>query len=722
MNNKIEAHERSIADVFGDFYEFEIPPYQRPYAWTDDQAEVLLADLLDAMDNWQASGGLYFLGSVVLVKSPNQAQSKVIDGQQRLTTLTILLSILRDLTTNTEKKLKREAYVYQKADPDRGLSERYRLLLRERERPFFRKYIQEAGATNHLPDINTLEGSQKLIAENAWLLRSLLDTLPESRRDDLIAFMLQHCYMVVVAVPTAEAARRIFTVLNARGLDLTPTDILKADLLERAKKHREDELAERWEDVERRIGRERMVELFGHIRMIHEREKPRQALEVGFGKFVTVFSSSADAFVSDILEPLANAYHLLTKPEKVAERFGTEAEKAVRSLNRIDSKDWIPPALLRIWRSDIGSGVDIGNFIVDLERLAYFLFVTRAGVNERMARFSAVMDEFEPRPDHGLPVVGLDLDENEQRQFISVLSGELYQVTRVCRPVLHRLDEALSTRGATYGDFVSIEHVMPQTVDAGSEWASLFPDDELRREWTHRIANLVLLTTRVNIRASNWDFERKKKEYFCSEDGSSPFVITQGVLRAEKWTPEHLHERQCVLIAKLCQIWRLDLALVDPQLPLVAVPKVARRQPDKRIMKAKRDKIVKALSRREGLTLVVNQQVRCQSDDDHFRAVILASSRNMSSKRTELYWYAYSEASRSFLSVPRSFLVLGCMDTDTAYSLPFKELERILPDLHRTADRHWHITLHESEHGGLDLVTPRGPRFLLSKFEFGLEE
>ena len=50
------------------------------------------------------------------------------------------------------------------------------------------------------------------------------------------------------------------------------------------------------------------------------------------------------------------------------------------------------------------------------------------------------------------------------------------------------------------------------------------------------------------------------------------------------------------------------------------------------------------------------------------------------------------------------------------------EMERILPHLHRTADRHWHITLHESECGGLDLVTPRGPRFSLSKFEFGIEE
>jgi len=92
MTTKIEAHERNIGDIFSDLYQFEIPPYQRPYAWEEEQARELLNDLLDAMDNRDASGGLYFLGSIVLVKIPTEARARVIDGQQRLTTLTILLS------------------------------------------------------------------------------------------------------------------------------------------------------------------------------------------------------------------------------------------------------------------------------------------------------------------------------------------------------------------------------------------------------------------------------------------------------------------------------------------------------------------------------------------------------------------------------------------------------------------------------------------------------
>jgi hypothetical protein len=434
------------------------------------------------MDNGDVSGGLYFLGSIVLVKLPAEANARVIDGQQRLTTLTILLSVLRDLTTDLERKIERRSYVYQKASPDKGLKDRYRIFLRERDRPFFLKYVQAPGATDNLPDATKLEGSQKRIAENTKVLRNQLEEMPEERRNALIAFIIQHCYLVVVAVPTAEAARRIFTVLNARGLDLTPTDILKADLLERAGAAIEASLANRWEQVEQALGRERMVELFGHIRMIYERDKPRLALEPGFRKFVPPFSANADAFISNILEPLADAWLLLTDTARVQKHFGNDAARAVRSLDRVDNKDWLPPALLRIWKCQQDENSAIAGFLIELERLAYFLFVTRAGVNDRIARFAAVMDGFELRQGKEKPTVGLNLSDAEQQQFVRVLSGPLYQISRICKPVMQRLDEALSSGGASYDELVSIEHVLPQTVDDGSEWALLFPDEQERSE------------------------------------------------------------------------------------------------------------------------------------------------------------------------------------------------------------------------------------------------
>ncbi|MDQ8732441.1 DUF262 domain-containing HNH endonuclease family protein [Bradyrhizobium sp. LHD-71] len=553
----IEAHERTIGQLFSDSFSFEIPSYQRPYAWEKEQADELLTDLIYAMENSKTSGGMCFLGSIVLIKQPSAPLSKVVDGQQRLTTLTILLSVLRDLTENDEARLSRRNYVFQRANPDNGTEERYRLTLRPKDQPFFSNHIQLPDATNKLPDPSTLTGSHARIIENARHFRTTLSTIPEDRRNALIAFIIQHCFVVAVAVPTPEAARRIFTVLNARGLDLTPTDILKADLLERGAPSQEISLADRWEAVEQRIGRDKMVELFGHIRMMFERDKPRISLEKGFKEFVLPFNEDAERFISNILEPISDAIALLSSNQSVKQRYGVKAATALRSLERIDNKDWLAPALLLMWKAG-DDAAHVSKVLCDLERVAYFLFTTRADVNARIRRFASVMNEIDMPAGQTISAVGLALSRVEQTEFIKALDGSLYTKTRVCKPVLFRLDERLSTGGASYDEQASIEHVLPQTVSSGSEWANLFPDEAERILWTHRIANLVLLTRRINAKASNWDFEQKKINYFATEDGTSPFVVTQGVLRAETWSPEYLKTRQAYLISTLADIWELD--------------------------------------------------------------------------------------------------------------------------------------------------------------------
>jgi len=718
MATSIEAHEKNIRDVFSDAYEFEIPPYQRPYTWERDHARELIVDLLDAMDNQEINGGLYFLGSVVLVKEPGKPVSKVIDGQQRLTTLTILLSVLRDLTTDEEIRIDRRAYIYQKASADRGLKSRHRLSLRDADQPFFFKYVQDIGATNQAADLSKLDGSQRRLAENTELLRSYLKDLPEPRRDDLVGFILQKCYLVVVSVPAADAARRIFTVLNARGMDLTPTDILKAEMIEIGGSDQEQSLSSRWEIVEQRVGRDSMVVLFGHIRMMYERDKPRSSLESGFKNCVPLFSTQPEKFLTDILEPISEVYLRISRDAQVRSLYGSEAARAVRSLHRIDNKDWIPPVLLCLLMPRSADASEVARLLIDLERVAYFMFVTRAGVNERIKRFSEVMDQIDGDPCPAEPRLGLALTDPEQKAFLRSLSGSLYLETKVCRPVLHRLDEALSTRGATYDDSVSIEHVLPQTVDKGSEWANLFPQEQQRTEWTHRLANLVLLTQRVNARASNWSFDRKKKEYFSSSDGSSPFPLTQGVLRTSEWTPQHLEKRQEELLLKLCDVWNLDPIYIEQHTSEVVKEKGRWKFTGADILNAKRIQIRDSISNREGAELE-QKGAQLWSADMGIRAICSISKRYEG--RSTPYWYGYTPEWHAYLAQSsRSFCVFGCVDRERAYAVPAKEMERVLPDLNRSGDRHWHIFLDDNEQEGLDLVLKTGVRVSLNKYELSL--
>lgn len=548
----IKAGQERLSRVFSDEFAFAIPTYQRPYAWEKEQAEALLDDILAALKDAISTKEpvTYFLGSIVLIKQPGSPEAKVVDGQQRLTTLTILLSVLRDLSS-LEVGIKRHAYICEEGDPDKGTKSRYRLTLRKRDEEFFRATVQNKGATNALPGTKGLTDSRLRIVENATLFHDRAKAMTPEARDRLVAFLLQRCYLVVIAVANVDMAHRVFTVLNARGLDLTPADILKADLLDRVAAADEKDYSDSWEAIEEQLGRERFAELFQHIRMIYQREKPRERLEVGFKRFVTDFADHAK-FMKDVLQPLGATFAKLLSPPAFAMLYGDEATKRLRYLSKLDNNDWLPVAL-KFFAQTKPSADDAALFMRRLETLAYFLFVTRADINERIRRYANVLTDLVGGDWKGKSI---ELSKEDKAAFRADLDGPIYQVTRVRLPLLLRLDAELSSGGATYShDIVSVEHVLPQTPGATSQWLKDFPDEAIRDAWTHKLANLMLLTLRKNIQASNWDFPTKKERYFSESGGISPFVITTQVLGEKTWTPQVLELRQKTLLAKLYATW-----------------------------------------------------------------------------------------------------------------------------------------------------------------------
>jgi hypothetical protein len=109
------------------------------------------------------------------------------------------------------------------------------------------------------------------------------------------------------------------------------------------------------------------------------------------------------------------------------------------------------------------------------------------------------------------------------------------------------------------------------------------------------------------------------------------------------------------------------------------------------------------------------------SDDNSLHVVCTVSKRY--SGRAAPYSYGYAAEWREFLwQGQKSFLIFGCVDRDTAYAIPRAEVEKVLADLHRAPDRHWHILLDENESGGLDLILKNGPKVPLNKFESKLLE
>ena len=556
MPAKITAAEKRLVHVFGDDYFFEIPRYQRPYAWTTEHTEVLLDDLVDAMRS--DSDAPYFLGSIVLIKGDDSPRSEVVDGQQRLTTLTMLLCVLRDISGDNDI----DVLIRQAGSKIKGTEDRYRLSARQRDRVFFEERVQRVGSLDGFLRLDPVAftDSQKRMFENVARLKRELLKLDDEERHKLAAYVAQQCFLVVVSASDGDSARRIFSVMNNRGLDLSPTDILKAAVLDViSDQQTQEDYAVKWEDIEARLGREHFRELFAHIRMIYRKDKMRHGtLDKEFQDSVLrdLDSRRALEFVDEQLEPYADAYEIVTGASYESTEDAEKVNALLRHLNRLDNFDWIPPAI-DFFRRRKSQTAQLLEFTRNLERLAYGMFIRRANVNERIARYADVIRAIEREDDLFEENSRLQLSPDEKTDILEKLNGDIYNQIRLRNPLLLRLDSVLAEGAASYQHpIVSIEHVLPQSPPAGSQWIEWFPDEEERARWTHRLANLVLLSQRKNTRASNFEFDRKRREYF-QRDGTTTFALTTQVVNEREWTPSVLEQRQRELIGALKKHWRL---------------------------------------------------------------------------------------------------------------------------------------------------------------------
>jgi hypothetical protein len=546
----IKAAEKALKGVFCDQYVFRIPPYQRPYSWTTEQAGDLLDDLIWAAgDDKPADRPPYFLGSIVVIKDSNYPEADVVDGQQRLTTLTILMSVLRGLAGSDEEKANIDIFLRQKGNALLGTKDIARLTVRKRDAEFFRKCIQEGGVGGVLEAADT--DARQLIIANRDFFREALGKMPAIERNHLLRFAVQRCYLVVVEASDQTSAYRIFSVMNDRGLDLTATDILKSDIIGAiGSEADQDPYNAKWETLEDGLGREAFGDLFAHLRMIHRKQKMRETLEREFRAYVKPVEMPQN-FIDNELRPSAEVFERILNPDPgKPTRY-----RLLKGLHQLDNQDWQPPAIKFMVDYHVDDET-IDHFLKRLDRLAYFLFVTRANVNDRLLRYAALLTEIEA----GTALTdgnALELSNKEKLDLRAMLDGNIYLNQRTRRPILLRLDEMLSDGTAHYDhSLVTIEHVLPQTPQQGSDWMTNFPTQELRDAWIHRLANLVLLSKYKNPAASNYDFDNKKTKYFA-QDGDSAFVLTSQVRQQPVWTIDVLESRQQNLLKRISDVWEL---------------------------------------------------------------------------------------------------------------------------------------------------------------------
>lgn len=558
MSKKISGAEFPLSKIFSSDFEYLIPSYQRPYAWQTYHVAELFADLYDFYKTEPDEG--YFLGSIVLIKQEGSPIAEVIDGQQRLTTLTILLAAIAS-EMNGEERNTLMKYIKEPGNSFEKLEAKPRLTIRERDNEFFNKYVQSLDFDGLLGlDLQTLNSeAQKNIYKNSdrllWLLK-------DKFRDDsdglvqFVGFVLRRCFLVAVSTSNEQSAFRVFSVMNSRGLDLQATDIIKAGII--GKIENQDEYNERWENMEVELGREGFNDLFTYIRMIYAKEKAKRAILEEFRTHVLSEITSPESLIENVLEPYSDALATIKYTNYEASSNAQDINGYLRWLNRIDNSDWLPPAIQFLAKHKHNPEYVLW-FFRKLERLAAYMHVCAKNINERIARYAELVKGLEGEHNLEKPVSEVELRESEKLSMKLALDGNIYELAARRRNyVILRLDSFLSDGAATYDHSVlTIEHVLPQTVNPETEWESIWPDVEERHAWIHRISNLVPLNKRRNSQAKNYDFYKKKTAYFAGNNNVSSYALTTQVLTEPEWTPDVLKKRQGELHSIMMENWEL---------------------------------------------------------------------------------------------------------------------------------------------------------------------
>lgn len=555
----LTAGEYALRKIFSSDYEFTIPDYQRPYAWGKEQALQLLDDLEGALV--RDTDEPYFLGSIVLVKAGSDPRAEVIDGQQRLTTLSILFAVLRDLTGNSKLAAELAKVVVEPGEILAGTQAKPRLTLRKRDAKFFADRVQTEGATEDLvalDDAHLKTDAQKAIRDNASALRERLAAWPDDKRQRLAAMLGTRTFLVVVSTPDLNSAHRIFSVMNARGLDLTPSDIFKSKVIGDVTDPDAAEYADKWEQEEVDLGRDAFADLFSHLRMIVMKERASKVLLQEFDEQVLsrYLPGNGREFVDDVLIPYSDAYeHLLTQnyPDDVN---WSPVNNGLRRLMQVDNDNWRAPALWAL-KEHGNDPAYLSEFLRKLERLAASMLLRRVYATPRGTRYGELLKQLE-RGD-GLSASAFALTPEELAETKDRLADRIYLVAPVRKYVLLRLDDLLAKQpGVSYQHkMITVEHVLPQNPKDSSVWKQDFTDDE-RLQWTHRLGNLVLLNRAKNSEAQNYDFAKKKANYFTSANGSAVFALTTQVLTHDVWTPAVVEARHDNLLAVLHKEWELN--------------------------------------------------------------------------------------------------------------------------------------------------------------------
>ena len=560
MPTTIEVNKQSVEMLLGSGKSkpFVIPEYQRPYAWTEEQVETLFEDLWEFTT---ISGGVeressYFLGSVVSYENENGEQ-EIIDGQQRITSLFLLLrAIYTKLVATPESERTAEANNFigkieptiWRTDKLTGTVDFKNILLTSRvvnnEGNEILRAILESGKTD--------ENAKDNYSRNYRYFQKLFDR--HSTENPLMIYqfiyaVLNQAILLPITADTQDTALTIFSTLNDRGLPLSDADIFKAKIYNQLEVEAKKVFIERWKDLDEQAtdANESIQQLF-YYNMFYYRalDQDTNTTTPGVRKYYAAnkFERLYKKELLDTLFIILNLWKVINKGEEIEGEAWSKNNKIKQTLDILTSypnEFWKYPVVIYYvcYRNEENFETRFARFLNKLlmELMTkYLMMPTINAVKPDILKLNSAIVASN-RPIFGFKTVDVTQLEpyihNPNRNAVRMLLKTL---------AYEHQDELLPTKW-------EIEHIFPQ------KWqTNYFPkeSDSIIKEKIEHIGNKLPLEKKLNIVAGNGYFSKKKKEYMVSK-----IAITNTMGRSEvmEWNLDSIMKRDLRISDEMAEIF-----------------------------------------------------------------------------------------------------------------------------------------------------------------------
>ena len=546
--NILNTRTINYMELIGNGKLYRVPPYQRDYSWSQEQWEDLWNDIVELRPRSEDG---HYMGALV-VEGKSDREFLIIDGQQRLATLSLFaLAVIDRLQAMADQGIEADAnrergrelrnrFIGEK-DPA-SLTESTRLYLNETDNPFYQDYLVQL---RQPLNPRGLPKSNRLLWDCFLYCRECLKTLERDGKDiaSLLSETLARQFLfILITVDDELNAYTVFETLNARGLELTTTDLLKNYLFSLVRVPADLEaLQHRWQALIETIEQARFPEFLRYHILC---ELPQVRSQRLFKLVREQTKTTQDVFaLLDALETRAELFAAASDPNHSYWMELPTAKAFIRELNLFQVRQAMP-LLFAAW--EFFSSEDFVRILKLVSVISFrYIAISRLNTNDLEPVYhnaaKAVIDGEAAGPAEVFKrLKPIYVEDEKMRQDLALFTVPTRGLgKKLAKYILTRLEGDAAGRTCDPDtDPGTIEHILPE--NPTEAWSAIFASEQWDAS-VYRLGNLTLLEATANRTIGNAEYADK-----CAAYNKSSYVLTREIpqMAPEQWTPELVDERQ----------------------------------------------------------------------------------------------------------------------------------------------------------------------------------